>query len=355
MIELLPIVTTQDIKYADHNGSHTPYCYEQYWLKVFNQTFPYIVKGFKICIDGQEVGVFLYTIMKSPLWGNRIISLPFADEGGVMFHKPQAVVDGLSAQLVCALSRELDKEAQSHKVSFIEIRGDGTIPLWYEADKIFIKRKAYVKFLLDLKMPYKDIRKKFHSNIITNLRKADRSVDVRDCRAPEEIDEIYRIYLLEMRRLGGVPLPDSYFHALSQQKTTKILVALVNERIVGFIMLLTSRSRVMADINASLASVRKLFPKIRLYDAAIRWSCENGFESFDFMRTRPNTGLYSHKKKWGGVEVPVYYYTRFYNKRSNDTLDADQKRFYFPRLCVRVMPLMVLRKLGVHVRTGLGK
>lgn len=322
---------------------------------MFRQVFPYELKGYGLRVHGELIGSFIYVVMKSRFWGNRIISLPFSDEGGIVLRDFGKLTPSLKRRLYDLVCQRIDQEALSCRAGYAEIRGDESLFAEIEEDPFIIKRKAYVKFILSISSPYNDIRKGFHSNIINNLKKADRCIDVRECLSGDELEEVYKIYLIEMRRLGGLPLPVSYFEILCRQKTAKIFLAVMGGKVVGFLMVLLVRQRILADINASLPSVRTFFPKMRLYDAAIRWGCDNGFLFFDFMRTRSNSGLYWHKKKWGGQETPIFYYTRLYDKRVNYILDADQKRFHLARLLIRQMPLCLFKNIGIPVRLGLGK
>jgi len=248
----------------------------------------------------------------------------------------------------------LDREAAAQGLDYVELRGH--VP-WDSAigEAFFTRRLPYVTFILDLSRGYAAVRQDYAGNLIKNLHKADKCVDIVEQGTPAMPDELYRLYLAQMRKFGSPPLPIGYFSGLLACALARLYVAKVQGRTAAFLMVLVSGQRMSAEINASFAEFDPYFPKVRLFDHALRRACQEGLEEFDFMRTRKDSGVYWHKKKWGGVEHPIPYYLRACGGRVPEIADPEQGRYLLPRLCFKCMPLSLSAYVGPRIRSWIGK
>ena len=159
-----------------------------------------------------------------------------------------------------------------------------------------------------------------------------------------------------MKLFGSPPLPLEYFVSHYKSKNSKIFLATHKGMgIIAFLLLFIYNNKIYADINASLPKYDIYFPKVKLYDESIQHACNTGIQTYDFMRTRPNSGVYSHKNKWGGKEIPIYYYYRTYKNKKFPLLDSNQKRFILPKLIFKRLPLEILKIIGPGIRKYAGK
>lgn len=338
----------------DFDSKNRPYCYSSVWYDLYRRVFNYNLKKY-IIIDGKDIiGEFGYVLLKSKMFGNRIISMPFSDEGGIHLFAYSGLDSSSKREILNLVVKLIDSEALDHTLTYAEIRGGSDFLLEY-GRKAFLQKAPYVKFVLNTDRDYSRVRCGYNSNIIKNLRKADKHVDVCECDSLDGIDYVYSIYLEQMKKFGSPPLPQGYFSELFKVGFSKILLAKVNNKVAGFLMNFIFKNKMYADINASLSKFDTFFPKVRLFDASIRWACSNGIKTYDLMRTRRDSGVYWHKKKWGGSEEAIYYYYRKFNRRANLTLDPYQKRYFIPRFIFKNMPSVLLRNIGGAIRTKAGK
>ncbi len=350
MIRLAPVETFA----MDGVQEGGTYSSSPVWQDYCYHPFGYCVRRIAIERDGLAIGGFSYTLVRSRLFGNRIISMPFSDETALFFRAETVLSEGERQDVLEQLVSILDEEAARHRADYAEIRG------WHllfagAASRGFMAVPRYTKFVLDTARPYEHIRENYDSNIIKNLRKADRCVAVRLCAGVRELEEPYGIYLVQMRRFGSPPLPQDYFTGLFEAGLIKVFLAVIDRRVVGFLSTLIFAKGMYADINASLPRYKNFFPKIRLFDASIRFAAQNNITFYDFMRTRRPSGVYDHKKKWGGDERDSIYFYRRYNRKACLDLDPDEPRFRLPRFLFSKMPLFLSRRIGPFLRGGLGK
>ena len=347
-------LTAEDLNQAfTEKGDNAPYCCTPAWTGLCRKVFGYEVRTFFIERDSVRIGGFMYAVVRSPIFGTRLISMPFSDEGALWFNSG-AAPDAQGMKTVRdSVAEVLDKDARETGADYAELRGADVLFPEGVNDERFICASPYTRFVLDTSAPYAGLR--FHTNLIKNLRKADKHVTVTETREPQALAGVYDIYVRQMREFGSPPLPVLYFEQLMREGLGKLFIASVEQRPAAMLFVLEHNGTRFADINAGLPEFEEFFPKIRLFDESIRSACGGGFGAYDLMRTRPGSGVHGHKQKWGGKEIPIRYYFRRYKRGANIEMDPEQARFAPARFLFRHLPLSLLKKLGPTIRRHSGK
>lgn len=135
----------------------------------------------------------------------------------------------------------------------------------------------------------------------------------------------------------------------------RLFTASVGNKPAALLFALERDGVFFADVNAGLPEFANYFPKIKLFDETIRLACREGLRRYDFMRTRPGSGVHEHKKKWGGKEAAIRYYFRIYKEGKKPGLDPEQGVFALPRLLLKFAPLPLLKAAGPFIRRQAGK
>jgi lipid II:glycine glycyltransferase (peptidoglycan interpeptide bridge formation enzyme) len=155
----------------------------------------------------------------------------------------------------------------------------------------------------------------FHrSQVQRNIRKATRGpLTLRHADNETDVSEAFYRLHLETRRRQGVPVqPRRFFRLL----WTKILdrglgfatLAFTGQVPVAGGVFLASNGTVTYKYGASDARFLDLRPNHLVFWDAIRWSCEQGYRTFDFGRTDFENGtLRDFKGRWGAEERPLRY------------------------------------------------
>lgn len=299
---------------------------------------------------GERLGSAAYAVMKSRIFGRRLISLPFSDESAVALADP-----GRAPEAASALKELLDSAAAGCGAAFAELRGAGPVQEAAPAD--FIPAAPYVRFELPLAPGHEKLRAAYNTNISKNLSKADKFVSVEAAEAPsdKELRGLYEIYLAQMRRFGSPPLPPAYFSALSRAGLYVFFTALVGGKPAGMLAAIKDGPVLRADVNAALPEYDSFFPKVRLFDESIRWAAASGFATYDFMRTRRGSGVHAHKLKWGGTEREIRYYYRVYRSGADLNPDPDRPLYRLAAMGLRFAPLALLERIGPLIRAAAGK
>ena len=331
------------------------YSCSETWAGLCRELYGYDLRAFQITRDSAAIGGFYCAVVRSPFFGTRLISMPFSDEPGLWL-KPGA---GLSpdelTELRASLAGSLDALAAETGAAYSELRGAD--PLFPEGtgDPRFLARAPYLRLVLDTALPYETLRGGFHVNLLKNLKKADKFVTVRETREPADFGAVYGIYVRQMKLFGSPPLPAEHFERLLGGGLGRLFIASVEDKPAALLFAIVRDGTFFADVNAGLPELETFFPKIKLFDETIRLACREGLRRYDFMRTRPGSGVHEHKKKWGGKELPVRYYFRVYKKGAEPGLDPEQARFSLPRLLLKFAPLALLKAAGPLLRRHAGK
>ncbi len=328
-----------------------PYSCTPPWLDLCRRVYGYDLRLFLVSRYGAPIGGFCCAVVRSALFGDRLVSMPFSDEPGLWLNPGTRLPAGGQAALGAALAGALDALAAETGAAYAELRGAAGA---YAAGGLQ-ETSPYLRLILDTSRPYADLRKDFHINLLKNLRKADKTVTVRQTRDPAAVSGIYGIYLSQMRRFGSPPLPAAHFEALLRSGLGRLYVATAGGAAAAFLFSLVRDGVFYADVNAGLPAYDSCFPKIRLFDETIRLACGEGLRAYDFMRTRPAGGVYEHKKKWGGAELPIKYFFKIHKPGVKPGLDPEEGRFALPRLLLRHAPLCLLRSAGPLVRRHAAK
>lgn len=351
MIRLVP----EEIRVGSEKETPAPYCCTPAWLALCAGIFGYKVRSFSIEKDSDRIGGFSYAVVRSSIFGTRLVSMPFSDEGAVWFN-PGSAPDAAGLKDVRnAVAGILDKDAAETGAAYAELRGADILFPDGESDERFTQASPYRRFILDTSEPYENLRWRFHINLIKNLRKADKYVTVTETADPAQVSSVYDIYVGQMREFGSPPMPAAYFEHLLREGLGKLFIARVAGRPAAMLFTLEHNGVRFADINAGLPEYAAFFPKIRLFDETIRSASAGKFGAYDLMRTRPGSGVHEHKQKWGGKEVPIKYYFRKYRAGAGLELDPEEARFALPRLILRRSPLRLLKIIGPVIRRHAGK
>ena len=86
MIKLVP----EDLRTGiTESGETAPYCCTPAWAGLCRTVFGYEIRAFSIERESARIGWFRYAVVRSPIFGTRLVSMPFSDEGALWF-KPGA-------------------------------------------------------------------------------------------------------------------------------------------------------------------------------------------------------------------------------------------------------------------------
>lgn len=325
------------------------------WGEALSQTYRYR-KHYLVSVRANEVvGVLPLIHVRSMLFGNRLISLPFCEYGGIVLRS------GLNSEEASnAVKPLLDATARLAKnigAEYIEIREPLNLSSAFQVGS-YDKCQEYVTFRIDLTKGTKRLWTSLEKKTRNAVRKATKSgLETEVVEESEQLKAYYELYLQTQKRLGSPPhcyeLFQNLFELFSPSGKMRILLARYQDRVIAGIMNFSNEGKIFWWNNVSDAKYRNLNPTNLLLWNAIEWGAEKGYQVMDMGRTRKNTTIYDFKSGWGGQETTLHDYTSFINSRKKQLPDPSQKKFQYLSKAWSFLPIGVSKKLGPRVISGI--
>jgi FemAB-related protein (PEP-CTERM system-associated) len=248
--------------------------------------------------EGRLVGLLPLFQVKSPLTGNRLVSLPFTYICG-----PITDSELVEAQLV-SRAQELCDELECR---YLEIRAMRRLSVDMKVSEYFST------YILELSDDPSLVWNKLHQRHVRwAIGKAGRDgVTVTVDHSIEGIRMFNNLNQRSKRNLGvpGHPLVflENMGSKLAEHFT--LYLAEVSGRPIAGIVCLSFREGVIDAYAASDERYLGYHANDLLIWRAIEDGCKNGYRRFDFGKTSPdNEGLAHFKKKWGTAQHALYYH-----------------------------------------------
>jgi FemAB-related protein (PEP-CTERM system-associated) len=242
--------------------------------------------------DGRIEGVYPLGHVKSMLFGNSLISVPFCVYGGI-------AADNEEARAV--LDRAGQELARKLGVDYLENRG-----LMARHDD-WLKKDLYVTFRKPIDP---DVEKN-----MTNIPRKQRAMVRKGIDAglsgavDNDIDRFYEAYAHSVHALGTPVFPKRWFAILREvfADCSDVLTVTKDGRLIGSVLNFYFRDEVLPYYGGGTAEARDVKGNDFMYWELMRRSCERGLKVFDYGRSKQGTGSYSFKKNWGFEPQPLHY------------------------------------------------
>ncbi len=267
-------------------------CHVPAWNAMVEATFGH--KGYYLVArEGDRIcGVLPFMHVRSRLFGNRMISQPFSDYGGVLASDPAAVE---------ALYRRAVEIATQCRCRSIEFRN--TTPLPYDLHVRTDKISMCLPLRSDPQEVWQDLRHKTRNRVV----KAQREGLVVASGGHELLDDFYRVWTVRMHELGTPCYPRKLFRSIlaAFPADSRIFRATLHGATTAVLFTYTFQSCVYCCWGAALRDYDPMGPNYILNWAAIEHYCKAGMRRFDFGRSTVGSGQHTFKERWGAQPVDL--------------------------------------------------
>jgi serine/alanine adding enzyme len=316
----------------DSNLAHS-----QEWAAVIQHAYGHEPLYLAADDGSRHSGVLPAFIVRRPLFGTAVTSMPFLDGGGPCCS---------STTVETGLVESLISEARRLGARLIELRCSRRLDIsWQPAEH-------KVNLALPLPSNPDQLWTHFDRSVRNQLRKAERSGLSVDFGGAEKLDAFYSIFAVRMRELGCPVHDRAFFRAIVHEFGAQARVALVRKREtpIGALLALGFRDTLTVPWASCLSEYRSLCSNMLLYWETIRTACVEGFRRFDFGRSSRGSGTYRFKKQWGALESPLFWYTIPLHGRSRTVSADDGGVGTFLTRAWRHLPLTLTRGVGPRIR-----
>jgi FemAB-related protein (PEP-CTERM system-associated) len=324
----------------------TPYHIWEYGESL-SSTYSYERFYFAAKEDEEIVGIFPLVRVKSLLFGDRLISMPFCEYGGPISSSEN--VKKLLLEVAVRVANRLN-------VDYIEIRNppDNASNLKNEYSAL----QRYITFRIDLTKPTETLWRNLDKKTRNAVRKAvKKSVEVRECES-RDLEIYFELYLKTQKRHGSPPnsfkLFQKLFQLLQPMGIMRVLLATYQGKTIAGIITFQINGVIYWWGNVTELEYRRLNATNLLLWKVLEWGCENGFKTVDLGRTRRYTPIYHFKSGWGGKETDLRDYVCFLGDGNIRLPDPEQSKYRFLSRIWSIMPMFFAKRIGPKIVSGVG-
>ncbi|MFB3817531.1 MAG: GNAT family N-acetyltransferase [Candidatus Methylomirabilales bacterium] len=283
----------------------------------------------------QGAAVLPAFVLRRPLLGTVVASMPFLDAGG------PAGDPALAGPLLARLRRE----AEACGAALLEVRSLVPLPLPVEPSlsKITLIRRL---------APDPDtVWRQLPATVRNRVRKAENSGVSVEVGGAELLEAFYRVFAVNMRDLGSPVHGRAFFRALFQAfgGAARIVLARRQGRPVGGLYTLVHGDTLSAPWASALRAEAVYSPNTLCYWEALRLGCRDGLAAFDFGRSTVDSGTHRFKRQWGTQPHQLYWYSLPLGGRAV-TVSARAGHWDLLSRVWRLLPVGVTRLLGPPLR-----
>lgn len=290
--------------------------------------------------DGEILGILPLAHVKSLLFGNALVSLPFTVYAGIAAKTPDAVM--LLENAAQDLARELN-------VDHLEFRNLTPRHAEWPTQDLYVTFRKEILPDLEANMqaiPRKQramVRKGINNGLVSEVDRTS--------------DRFFALFADNVHRHGTPALSKRYFDTLLRlfgDDCEIMTVTSKDGKPLSSVLSFYFRDEVLPYYAGDDEAARNLAANDFKYWELMRRSCERGIKIFDYGRSKVGTGPYAFKKNWGFEPQALHYEYCLYKRDSipqNNPSNAKYKLFIE---AWRRMPIGLANMIGPHVVRNLG-
>lgn len=290
--------------------------------------------------EGEIVGVLPLAHVNSRLFGNSLVSLPFAVYAGVASSDREAIA-GLEA--------EAQQLAVKLGVDHLEFRNISA----RHAD--WPTQDLYVTFR-------KEIQPDVEANMLAIPRKQRAMVrkGIKNClksQVDRSSDRFFALFADNVHRHGTPVLPKRYFDTLLEvfgDDCEILTITSSEDKLLSSVLSFYFRDEVLPYYAGDDEAARDLAANDFKYWELMRMACARGLKVFDYGRSKEGTGPYAFKRNWGFEPTPLNYEYRLYKRESIPQNNPANAKYKLLIATWRRLPLGFANWLGPHIVRNLG-
>jgi serine/alanine adding enzyme len=337
----MKVVTVQsghaewDLFVRAFEGATAYHCFG--WKAVFASSFGHPCHYLAAIDDnGRWQGVLPLVHMRSRIFGNFLVSLPFVNYGGLLCKNDAA------ARL---LLDEAEKIRRSSGATHVELRHVARRP------ENLPTKQHKVTMVLDLAGDVDSQWKVFRSEIRNRIRKAEKSGLQFVIGHLDLLDGFYEVFARNMRDLGTPVYAKRLFHDVLEgfPDTTRILAVRHEGRAIAAGIVLWFGDTLEMPWVSSIRDFQALCPNNMLYWEAIRFAIAHNFRRFDFGRSTPQEGTYNFKKQWGAIPIQLHWQYLMDKDSELPELNPSNPKYQAAIRVWQRLPVSVTKVLGPRI------
>ena len=309
------------------------------WKTVLERAFGHPTHYLYAERDGRIEGILPLARVKSLLFGDSLISVPFCVYGGIVAQTDEAAEQ--LRQAACEHAQHLGVDA----LELRNLKPSGTG--WPGKDLYVTFRKEIDP---DPEANLKAIPRKQRAMVRKGIKAGLQSEE------DNGSERLYRVYSESVRNLGTPVFPAKYFRILREVfgADCRVLMVTHEGQDIAGVMSFYFRDEVLPYYGGSVSLARALKGNDFMYWELMRRSAEEGIRVFDYGRSKEGTGSYSFKKNWGFIPEPLHYEYFLVKAQQVPEVNPMNPKYQLFIRAWKKLPLPVANFVGPFLARSLG-
>lgn len=283
--------------------------------------------------SGRICGVLPSVRLRSVLFGDFLVSMPYFNYGGVVADNETIGIE---------LTQTAAKHAADLGVSHLELRHSAPIcPEWpVRTDKVAM----YLRLPDSAEALGKQLGSKLRSQIKRPAREGATCVSG----GAELLDEFYAVFARNMRDLGTPVYPRAFFAAIlgAFASQARLFVVRLRGSPVAAALVIGHRGHLEIPWASSLREANAIGVNMLLYWHVLEYACERHYQVFDFGRSTLDAGTYRFKKQWGAQPHQLYWHYWIRGGGAPPMLNPSNPKYRLAVATWQRLPLAIANRLG---------
>ena len=271
------------------------------WINGVSEGLSHRALLVRACRDGEVAGVLPLVLVKGPIFGRFLVSLPYVNTGGVWARDDQtaqALIDR-----ACELADQFD-------VKYLELRHERPV----QHERLNFERTDKFHMRLPLPDSADALMKSFKSKHRSQIKKSGDYELVVGFGGAELLDDFYDVFARNMRDLGTPVFSRHLFACLLRDfdGDAELCVVRSGSQPVAAGLLVHAGGVTEVPSASSLREFNRTNANMLMYWHLLQRAIERGSQTFDFGRSSEGSGTYKFKAQWGAQPHPAVwqYYVR---------------------------------------------
>ena len=338
------------------NATH---CHLSRWKDVIERVYGHKAYYLIAEDEGRVVGLFPLIHIKSLIFGNQLVSMPFLNYGGILASSEEA--EKTLLREATELGRRLGvKNLEIRSISFAScLRENGSPdPISSQAlqpSPNWDERTDKVRMVLELSGGLDLLFHTLGSKLRSQIRRPQKEGMKMVIGGSEHLSEFYRVFSTNMRDLGSPVHPKRLFQEILDQfdEDVKIGIVLHNGRPVAGGMIVCFRETVEIPWASSLRKYNRFSPNMLLYWSFIEHASNEGFRVFDFGRSTIGEGTHKFKEQWKAKPYPLYWNSVSTAGKKAAVFNIESKYVDTASLIWKKIPVPIANWVGPKIRASI--
>ena len=281
--------------------------------------------------EGRVQGVLPLSHVHSRMFGNALLSIPFAVYGGIAATGPRAA----SALEAAALGL-----AEEIGVDWLELRHREPRETTAHVDDLYVSFRKPIPGDEDQNL--KAIPRKQRAMVRKGIQAG------LEARIDHDVDTFYALYSVSVRNLGTPVLEKKWYAALAAGfgDRAEVLTVVHDAVPVSSVLSFYFRDEVLPYYGGGGPAARSLKANDFMYYALMNQAHGRGARIFDYGRSKVGAGSYSFKKNWGFEPQPLHYEYHLVRASDPPALNPNNPKYRLAIAAWQRLPLPVTRIVG---------